>query len=117
MMIKKLYAYYLVFLGVSIFGMWIIILLNGEIEEGRVEFIFHLCSEFLMALFCFSAGILALTKHFSATGLSIAGHAMLVYSVLNAAGYYAERGYVIFPVLFIILFLLSMFFIYYLIKK
>jgi len=97
--------------------MWIIILLNGQIEEGRVEFLFHLSSEFLMALFCFFAGILVLKKHISGTGLSIAGHAMLIYSVLNAAGYYAERGYVLFPILFIILFILSMFFIYFLIKK
>lgn len=116
-MIKKLSAYYLVLLGVSISGMWIIILLNGEIEEGRVEFLFHLFSEFLMALTCFSAGILTLRKHFSGIGLSIAGHAMLIYSVLNAAGYYAERGNVMFPVLFIVLFLLSLIFIYFLVKK
>jgi phosphotransferase system glucose/maltose/N-acetylglucosamine-specific IIC component len=100
---ERIIAGYSLFLGIAILGLWGAILVNGEIPEGPVEFSFHLISEILMAAGCMAAGILMLRHNSTGTLLGIASHAMVIYSVLNAAGYYAERGQIYFPILFMML--------------
>ena len=99
----KIIAGYSLIIGISILGMWGLILTTEEVPEGPLELTFHLISEFLMALAVLVAGILILKKHNLGRGLGLAAHGMVVYSVLNAAGYYAERGETVLPLLFIVL--------------
>ena len=113
----KFIAFYSLLLGTAMLGLWSLILSTGEIPEGRTEFSFHLVSEFLMALACMGAGILVLIHHRSGWGLALAAHGMVAYSVLNAAGYYAQRGERMLPVVFVILFVISLTIIYSLIKR
>jgi hypothetical protein len=87
--------------------MWTIILLKQEIAEGKIEMFYHLFSEFLMAVLYVISGILLLFKNKKAKLLNILGLGMVIYSVLNAAGYYGERENVPMQVMFTILFLLS----------
>ncbi len=104
------------FLGTAILGLWIFILITGEIPEGPVEFTFHLISEFLMAIGCLAAGILMLRNSRSGSLIAVAAHAMVIYSVLNAAGYYGERGEIAFPILFMVLMAASAVVLFILIK-
>jgi hypothetical protein len=104
-------------LGFAIVGLWSLILINGEIAEGITEFSFHLFSEMLMALACMGAGMLILKKRGMARSVAIAAHAMVIYSVLNAAGYYAQSGERILPALFVILCLISTYVIIILIQR
>jgi len=60
-----------------------------------------------MVLFCFVSGILILEKHPLGNILNIIGLSMILYSVLNAAGYYSERNDLTLKVLFTLLFLVS----------
>jgi hypothetical protein len=113
---ERIIAVYSLFLGTAILGLWTLILITGEIPEGQVEFTFHLFSEFLMAAGCLAAGTMLYKKKRSGTLVAIAAHAMVIYSVLNASGYYAERGEVAFPVLFLILMTLSSVILFVLIK-
>ena len=46
---ERIIAAYSLFLGVSVLGLWTLILITGEIPEGPLEFTFHLISEILMA--------------------------------------------------------------------
>ena len=96
-----------IFIGIAVTGSWVLILSSGEVEEGQTEITFHLISEFIMAIFCFVSGILILKKHPLGNILNIIGLSMILYSVLNDAGYYGERNELAFTVLFILLFLVS----------
>ncbi len=103
----KLIAGYSIFLGISVLGMWGLILTTEVVPEGALELTFHLISECLMALAALAAGILIYRKNRYGKGLGIAAHGMALYSVLNAMGYYAERGETLFPLLFLLLMLAS----------
>jgi len=103
----KLTGYYAIFLGISVMGMWIAILISDKIPEGHTELSFHLLSEILMALLCVSGGLLQLIKNRSPAPVSATGFGMALYSVLNAAGYYGERGDYAFSALFATLFLVT----------
>jgi uncharacterized membrane protein HdeD (DUF308 family) len=61
-----------------------------------------------MATVCIVGGFLKLMKARFARSVSIAGFSMLVYSVLNVAGYYGERGETAMMAMFVVLFILSL---------
>jgi len=105
---NRIIGAYSVFLGLSLVGLWIMILLNGDIPEGRTEMSFHLTSEFLMALLAFISGILLWRDRPRARLLSVLAHGMVIYSVLNAAGYYGERSNTGMMLMFILLLLISL---------
>ena len=85
-------AIYSIILGLAVLGLWVTILSGTALPEGRTELAFHLVSEVLMALAAIASGVLLLRRARVAPMALAAAHAMVVYSTLNAAGYYAERG-------------------------
>jgi lipopolysaccharide export LptBFGC system permease protein LptF len=88
--------------------MWLMILKNGSVPEGRTELSFHLFSEFLMASACIVGGILLLRRNSLGKPVCSIGLGMVLYSVLNAGGYYGELGNTPMMIMFIFLFVLSM---------
>jgi len=105
--VQKIISVYSIFLGLSVIGLWIMILKSGQISEGKKEMVFHLFSEFLMACLCILSGIKLLLRHNSAILVNVLAHGMVIYSVLNAAGYYGEKGSMPMTIMFLILFILS----------
>ena len=103
----KIIAYYSIFIGVSVITMWTMILLTETPKEGKTELSFHLFSEFLMALLCLASGILLLRKKLISRLLNILGLGMVIYSVLNAAGYYGEKNEIPMMIMFIVLLVLT----------
>jgi len=103
----KIIAYYSIFLAVAIIGYWIMTLSSGNYAEGKIEISFHVFSEILMAIICFLGGILLLIKNKHGRNLSIVGFSMILYSVLNAAGYFGERNELSLTIMFLALFLIS----------
>lgn len=108
----KIIAYYSIFIGISVIAMWIMILLTQTLPEGKTELSFHLFSEFLMAVLCLVSGILLLQNKPIGRLLNIIGSGMVIYSVLNAAGYYGERNETQMMIMFIVLFILTIAAIY-----
>ena len=102
---KQSIGLYSIFLGVSVLIMWIFILLTEPLQEGKKEMVFHLFSELIMAVLCITSGFILLKK--GKKYLNIAAHAMIIYSVINAAGYYIQRGDQLMTTFFVILFLIS----------
>ena len=103
----KIISIYSIFIGIAVLAMWTMILVKGNIHEGQTELTFHLVSEFLMAIICIVSGVLLLGKHKHAKLLNIFGLGMVIYSVLNAAGYYGERGDNSAMSMFIVLFVIT----------
>jgi len=98
---------YSVFIGVSVLIMWVMILSGDPVSEGRTEMGFHLLSEFLMAVLCILSGLFLLWRPWKWIKMNLVAHAMVIYSVLNAAGYYGERGEVAMMIMFVVLLVLS----------
>ena len=103
----RIVAYYSIFIGISVIAMWIMILLTENPAEGKTELSFHIFSEFLMALLCLVSGILLLKNKPKGRLLNILGLGMVIYSVINAAGYYGEKSETLMMIMFIVLLILT----------
>jgi hypothetical protein len=106
---KNVIGLYSILLGFSVIFLWTFILRPFDQQEGTIEMGFHLMSEFLMACFCIVSGVKILLRHKESFLINSAAHGMVVYSVVNAAGYYGERGN--WPMMVMFLFLFSFSFI------
>ena len=91
-MTKKILAFYSIAAGTSVLLMWTILLSFQHLPEGNIELTFHLASEFLMAVMCITGGFLLLNQKPAAKTVNMLALGLLMYSVLNAAGYYGERS-------------------------
>jgi peptidoglycan/LPS O-acetylase OafA/YrhL len=94
---------YTIFIGISVIAMWIMILYGPALHEGKIELGFHLFSEFLMSIICIVSGIRLWLNKPGAKILNVCGLGMVIYSVLNAAGYYGHKGETAMLLMFIIL--------------
>ena len=103
----KIVGYYSIFIGIAVIAMWTMILFTQNPPEGRTELSFHLLSEFIMAFLCLLSGILILKNNPLGKFLSILGLGMVIYSVLNAAGYYGENNDLQIMIMFIALLILT----------
>lgn len=79
-------------IGVAVIVMWLVILNGPSLPETKTELSFHLASEFLMATLLIVSGILVLRRKHPGRLINMAALGMLIYSVLNAAGYYGDKG-------------------------
>ena len=89
---KKIISYYTILLGFGIIILWIIILSSDGMSEGNISSTFHLISEFGMAALCLIAGLQQILIRKASLLLMIVAHAMIIYSVINAAGYYGQQS-------------------------
>ncbi len=106
-MLKKVKAIYSIVISISVIGMWGMTILTGGIVEGLFEVSFHLASEFLMAILLLLGGIGLLRGKAYGKKLYILSNGMLIYSVLNAAGYFGERDNVASTVMFLLILLIT----------
>ncbi len=95
MNLRRLATYYAVGVGVLMLGMWSVLLGTGQVPELRtapLEVSLHLLAEGLTAGFLIGAGV-GLTRRapWANTVLSFA-LGMLLYTVINSAGYYTTSG-------------------------
>lgn len=93
-MINKLRAVYGIFIAVCMIGMWGFLLASGNVPEIKSEplrITFHLFSEFATAGMLLISGIGLLAKRVWAEKLFMISAGALLYSALNAAGYYGQN--------------------------
>ena len=86
---------YGVVVGVSMIALWTFLLATGqipELREARLQIASHLVAEFLTAVALLAAGLGTIAgRRWAGRGLLVA-LGMLLYTVINSAGYYAEAG-------------------------
>jgi hypothetical protein len=91
----RLVGWFLVVVGVAIAGLWVVLLLTGqvaELQDGRVDIVFHLVAELVTAALLVVGGIVALRAHPLGRLLAAVGCGALGYTTVNSAGYYAQAG-------------------------
>lgn len=78
-----------------------------ELVTDPFSIAFHLIAEFIAALFLIIGGILLYRKHLLGEKIYLVSVGMLLYTVINSSGYYAQNGEWSFVAMFAILFLLA----------
>lgn len=88
---KRFTFIYAVSISLCVIAYWLLSLISGNFDEGSISISFHIFSEFIMAAVTLAGGILILMGKKAGGPLTIAGMSMLIYSVLNAAGYFGQK--------------------------
>lgn len=107
---NKVLGWYFTIIGIGIIGLWIMLLATNQVPELETEpaaIAFHITVELLMAVVSIGAGILTLKEHKRSVEAILFASGMIVYSVINSSGYYAESGDVAMIVLFSLLLVLT----------
>jgi len=117
---KKIVAVYPISVGVMMLSIWAILFGTNqvpEIETKTLSISFHLLAEFLTAVLLIIGGFGLLTNRKWGFQLYLLSMGMLLYAVLNACGYYAQKGEWIEVCMFIILSLITAFIVVKKLKK
>jgi hypothetical protein len=88
-------AIFSILVGVLMIGQWTFSLASRKVPEIVTEtraIIFHLAAEFLTAAVLMVAGIALLAQSLLGYPLALLALGMLVYTSINSAGYFAQRG-------------------------
>ena len=93
---RRVIAWYQVAVGVLVLGWWAAALAGGDVEEvraGQIDIWFHIAAEVTMAALLIAGGRLVL-RGASGVGTFVSGLGLgaLLYSVISAAGHFAELG-------------------------
>jgi hypothetical protein len=86
-------AGYTILVGVAMLGLWGMFYATGQIPElttAPYEIGYHLAAETLTALALVTAGVGLFRRHAWAWRLYPVALGMLLYTVINSAGYYAQ---------------------------
>ena len=114
MQLRKIKAVYSIVVGISILALWIMLFLTGQIPELETELFrisFHIFSELLLAIILVISGIGLLRKSKTAEKLFLLAMGLLLYSVINAAGYYGQNGDYTMVIMFSVVCFASVFFL------
>lgn len=90
-------AWFQIVVGMCVFGWWITAALTDgivELSEGRIDIIFHIAAELLMAGLLVAAGLSILRRGRTPQTTMLSGLALgsLLYSSVNSPGYFAQQG-------------------------
>lgn len=94
-MLRKFKIGYTIFVGVSIISLWIMLFATSQVPELETEpfsLTLHVLSELLLAGSLIICGIGYIKNTRWVPYVFMFSMGLLVYSVINAAGYYGESG-------------------------
>ena len=106
----KIASAYSIFVGLSIFGLWTMLWILGEIPELETEPIrigMHLVAEFVTAVLLIVGGVALLKSWKYGINLFQVSMGMLIYTLIQSPGYFAEQGEFAFVVMFAIFLLIA----------
>ncbi len=95
MTIRRIAAVYAMLVGAAMIGLWTALLLTGEVPEletNPLEIGYHLVAEFLTGIALVVSGAGLWRGRRWAERVFTVALGMLLYTVINSAGYYADLG-------------------------
>jgi hypothetical protein len=101
---------YAIIIGIGIIGLWIMLYRTKQIPELKTEPIaikFHLIAEMIMGLLCLVSGILLLLGVSWSPYLFITAMGLVIYAVINSAGYYGQNKQWSFVAMFAVILIVS----------
>lgn len=106
MTLRKLAAGYAILVGFLMITMWTALLLGGQVPELQTEpwsIALHLVAEFATALALITSGYGLLRARAWAQRSILLALGMLLYTLIQSPGYYAQLGQFSFVAMFVIL--------------
>ncbi len=107
---KKFTAIYSIILGVGIIGLWAMLISTGNVPEFETEpaaIAFHLTAEFSMGVLSLLSGIMLIAKKKYSSLLYLVSSGLVIYAVINSAGYYANLNQWGMVVMFMVVLVIS----------
>lgn len=104
-------AFAALFVGILMIGQWLFFLGTGQVPElqaAPVVIAFHLVAELLTALVLLAAGAGLLLRWRWALPTALVGFGMLLYTVINSAGFFAQQEVWALVLMFALLLVLTM---------
>jgi hypothetical protein len=93
--VQRIAAVCTIVIGLGMGGWWAMLLATGQMPELRttpIQSAMHLGAEFLTALALLAGGVGLLTRRGWGLKIHLSSLGMLLYAVVQAAGYYAQHG-------------------------
>ena len=117
MKFRRAAAVYSIIVSLGMIGIWIVLLVTGqdpqlqeELQTIPFSISMAITSDILTALALLTAGTALLKGYAWSVKAIIFALGLLFYSVINAAGFYGQRGEIPFLAMFIIIFILGVVF-------
>ena len=111
MKLRKIMSAYSIFIGLSMIGLWLMLWLTGEIPELSTEPIrigMHLAAEFSTAVLLLVGGITLLKGYESSINIFQISMGMLIYTLIQSPGYYAQQGDLAFVGMFAVFLMIAL---------
>lgn len=107
---RKIVGVYSLIIGFSIIALWTVLLMSGQVPELVTEplsIYFHIAAEILMAGLLIICGIGFMNKKKWSLKLFQVSSGLVIYSVINSAGYYAQSGNLLMVAMFMVLLIIT----------
>ncbi|MFX0059528.1 MAG: hypothetical protein ACFE8J_14620 [Candidatus Heimdallarchaeota archaeon] len=101
---------YAILIGIGIIGLWIMLLRTKQVPELNTEPVaikFHITAEMIMGIIALMSGIFLLIGLSWANYFFILAMGLVIYAVINSAGYYGQRKQWSFVIMFGIILIAS----------
>ncbi|MFW9820680.1 MAG: hypothetical protein ACFFE5_13810 [Candidatus Thorarchaeota archaeon] len=101
---------YTIIIGLGIIGLWTMLVLTKQVPELKTEPIaikFHITAEMIMGLLSLLSGIFLFLDVSWAPYFFILAMGLVIYAVINSAGYYGQRKKWPFVIMFGIILIVS----------
>ena len=94
---------YAIVMGIGILGLWTMLLLTKQVPELEIEPVaikFHIAAESIMGLISILSGIFLLVNLTWAPYIFALAMGLIIYAVINSAGYYGQKKQWTFVIMF-----------------
>ncbi|MFX0144209.1 MAG: hypothetical protein ACFE9C_09035 [Candidatus Hodarchaeota archaeon] len=101
---------YAIIIGLGIIGLWTMLVLTKQVPELQSEPVaikFHITAEMIMGILSLVSGIFLLIGFHWGTYFFILAMGLVIYAVINAAGYYGQKKQWSFVIMFGIILIAS----------
>ena len=92
---RRASAYFTIFVGVLMMGMWTMLVFTGQVpylDTPQVEIKLHIFTEVLTAGALILGGLSVLRGWTRLNRLHYVSQGMLIYAIINSSGYYIDLG-------------------------
>lgn len=114
MTIRRLASVYSIIVGVSMIGLWIMLLSTGQVPELATEpnrITAHILAEVVTAILLLVSGFGLLTERVWAMKMFLFSQGTLLYTLIASPGYYVQHGIIPMVVMFLALLLITLTFL------